>query len=96
MRKVFIVDYREKGISKHKCIEFGIVGSAADAALVTACHAYVGMNNELDCVSEVFTDMSVHELSKIATEPEVAFLTRRALYANASELKRCAEILKGV
>ncbi len=96
MRRVFIVDYREEGMSKHQCLEFDIVGHATDAALVTACHAYVGMNNELDCVSEVFTDMGVHELAKIATEPEVAFLTRRALYVNAAEMKRCAEILKGV
>ncbi len=94
MRRVFIVDYREKGISNHQCIEFSIVGSATDAALVTACHAYVGMNNDLDSVTEVFADMSAKELEEIALTPKILFLPSRHLYVNVEEVNRCAKILK--
>lgn len=95
MRRLFVVDYREKGVSKHHCIEFRCEGFATDATIVTACHVYVGMNNELDGVVEIFTDMSATELGKISLKPEIAFLPMRVLYANVEELKRCAEILKG-
>ena len=96
MKRLFVVDYREKGVSKHHCIEFDCVGFATDTAIVTACHVYVGMENELDNVIEVFSDMSATELDKISLSPEIAFLPMRVLYANIEELKRCAEILKGV
>lgn len=96
MKRLFVVDYREKGVSKHQCIELGCEGLVTDAAIVTACHVYVGMNNELDGVIEIFADMSATELEKISLKPEMAFLPMRLLYANVEEIKRCVEILKGV
>jgi len=94
LRRLFVVDYREKGVSKHQCLEFDVEGIATDAALITACHVYVGMNNDPDSVSEVFTDMNAKELEKIVLTPELLFLPRRHLYVNAEEMKRCAKILK--
>lgn len=94
MRRLFVVDYRENGVSKHQCFEMSVEGPVTDAAIVTACHAYVGMNNDLDSVSEVFTDMNAKELEKIVLTPELLFLPRRHLYVNAEEMKRCAKILK--
>lgn len=94
MRRLFIVDYRENGVSKHQCIEMSVVGSITDAAIVTACHAYVGMNNDLDGVSEVFADMSAKELEEIALTPKILFLPSRHLYVNVEEVNRCAKILR--
>ena len=94
MRRLFIVDYRENGISKHQCFEADVVGPTTDAAIVTACHAYVGMNNDLDGVSEVFADMSANELEEIAQTPRRLSLPSRHLYVNVEEVNRCAKILK--
>lgn len=94
MRRLFVVDYREKGVSKHQCFETSIVGPATDAAIVTACHAYVGIHNDLDSVTEVFADMSAKELEEIALTPKILFLPSRHLYANVEEVNRCAKILK--
>lgn len=94
MRRLFIVDYRENGVSKHQCFETSVVGPATDAAIVTACHAYVGIHNDLDSVTEVFADMSAKELEEIALTPKILFLPNRRLYVNVEEVKRCAKILK--
>lgn len=96
MRRLFVVDYRENGVSKHQCIEMSAEGLVTDAALVTACHAYVGMDNDLDGVSEVFVDMSAKELEEIALTPKILFLPSRHLYVNVEEVNRCAKILKEV
>ena len=94
MKRLFIVDYRENGVSKHQCIELDGNGIVTDAAIVTACHAYVGMNNDLDGVSEVFADMNADELEEIAQTPKILFLPNRHLFVNAEEVNRCAKILK--
>ena len=92
MKRLFIVDYRENGISKYKCIE--TVGVATDAQMVTACHAYVGMHNDLDGVAEIFADMSTEELNKIAQTSKLLFFPFRYLFIDAKEVNRCANILK--
>lgn len=94
MRRLLIVDYRENGVSKHQCVEMSVVGSITDAAIVTACHAYVGMNNDLDGVSEIFADMSAKELEEIALTPKMLFLPNRCLFINVEEVNRCAKILR--
>lgn len=94
MRRLFVVDYRENGVAKHQCLEFDVEGIATDAALITACHVYVGMHNNLDSVSEVFADMGAKELEEIALTQKILFLPNRHLYVNAEEIKRCAKILK--
>lgn len=94
MRRLFVVDYRENGVSKHQCFETSVVGPATDAAIVTACHAYVGIHNDLDSVTEVFADMSAKELEEIALTPKILFLPSRHMYVNVEEVNRCAKILK--
>ena len=94
MKRLFIVDYRENGVSKHQCFETSVVGPATDAAIVTACHDCVGMNNDLDSVTEVFADMSAKELEEIALTPKILFLPSRHLYVNVEEVKRCAQLLR--
>lgn len=94
MRRLFVVDYRENGVSKHQCIEMDGKELVTDAALVTACHAYVGIHNDLDGVSEVFVGMSAKELEEIALTPKILFLPSRHLYVNVEEVNRCAKILK--
>lgn len=94
MKRLFVVDYRENGASKHQCIELDGNGIVTDAAIVTACHAYVGMNNDLDGVSEVFVDMNAKELEEIALTPKILFLPSRHLYVNVEEVKRCAQLLR--
>lgn len=94
LKRLFIVDYRENGVSKHQCFETSIVGAATDAAIVTACHVHVGMHNDLDSVIEVFADMSAKELEEIAQTPKILFLPNRHLFVNVEEVKRCVKILK--
>lgn len=94
MKRLFIVDYRENGLAKHQCLEFIGIGPITDAAIITACHSYIGMHNSLDGVIEVLTDMSANELEKIVLTPEVLYLATRNLYINVEEVKRCVEILK--
>ncbi len=96
MRRLFIVDYREDGIPKHRCIEASVEGPATDAALITACHAKVGLDNVLDGVAEIFADMSAVELEEIVMTPKMLFLPSRNLYINFEEVKRCAEALREV
>ena len=55
--------------------------------------AYVGMNNDLDSVTEVFADMSAKELEEIALTPKILFLPSRHMYVNVEEVNRCAKIL---
>lgn len=93
---MFIVDYREDGISKHRCIEVTAIGPMTDAALVTACHVKVGLDNVLDGVAEIFADMSAVELEEIVMTPKILFLPSRNLYINFEEVKRCAEVLREV
>lgn len=96
MKRLFVVDYRENGVSKHQCFDTSIVGAMTDAAIVTACHVYVGMHNDLDSVTEVFADMSAKELEEISLTPKILFLPSLHLYVNTEEIKRCAKILKEV
>lgn len=94
MKRLFAVDYRENGVSKHQCIEMSGEGIATEAALITACHAYVGMDNDLDAVTEIFVDMSAEELEEIVLTPKMLFLPNRKLYVNVEKIKRCAQLLK--
>ena len=94
MRRLFVVDYRENGVPKHQCFETSLVGPVTDAAIVTACHAYVGIHNDLDSVAEVYADMSAEELEEVAQTPKMLFLPHRHLFVNTEEVKRCVRILK--
>lgn len=96
MRRLFMVDFREKGVSKHQCLEVACNGSMTDQDLIVACHLYVGIDNELDSVVEVFADMTAQELNEISLKPESLFLPRKLLFANFEEIERCAKILRGV
>lgn len=95
MRKLLLIDYREKGIAKHQCLEIKCNEDIEDRFVIAACHRYVGLNNEMDCVTEIFSDMSVKELNKIPLKPELLYLPRRILYVNWGEIKRCASALNG-
>ena len=89
-----MIDFKERGISKHQCLEVECNENMLDQDIIMAFHAFVGSNNELDCVMEVLADMSAEELNRISCKPESLFLPRKLLYANVEEIKRCAEILK--
>ena len=78
MRKLLLIDYRERGIAKHQCLDEDI----EDRFILAACHRYVGLNNEMDCVTEIFSGMSVKELNEISLKPECLHLPRRILYVN--------------
>lgn len=95
MRKLLLIDYRERGIAKHQCLEIKCNEDIEDRFILAACHRYVGLNNEMDCVTEIFSGMSVKELNEISLKPECLHLPRRILYVNLEEIKRCASILNG-
>ncbi len=94
MRRLFVVDYRENGVARHQCIELRGHAIVTDVAVITACHAHVGMENDLDGVIEIYADMSAHELEEIALTPKILFLPSRNLYINVEEVKRCSQILR--
>lgn len=96
MKRLFVVDYKENGESKHQCIETEQYGDMTDNEVIAACHAYVGIETELDSVIEVLSYMTAEDLEKIALLPAVLFLPRRPLYVNIEEVQRCAELLRGV
>ena len=96
MKKLFMIDYRERGISKHDCIEIGVVGNYKEEYLIAACQSIIGVESELDSIVEVFSDMSAKELNEISMSPEVLALPHKIVYVNVDELKRCSGILKGV
>ena len=93
MRKLLLIDYREKGIAKHQCLEIECNEDIEDKFVVAACHRYVGLNNEMDCVTEFFSCISVKELNSISLKSECLHLPRRTLYVNLEEIKRCVNIL---
>jgi hypothetical protein len=95
MRKLLLIDYREKRIAKHQCLEIECNEDIEDRFVVAACHRYIGLNNEMDCVTEIFSDMSVKELNRISLKPECLHLPRRILYVNLEEITRCASMLNG-
>ena len=95
MRKLFLVDYRENGISKHQCLETECNKDIEDSSIIAVCHGYVGFGNELDGIAEILSDISAKELNDIASKPEFLYIPRRIVYVNPEELKRCARILNG-
>lgn len=95
MRKLFLVDYRENGKSKHQCLETECNKDIEDSSIVAACHGYIGFGNELDGIAEILSDISAKELNDIASKPESLYIPRRIVYVNPEELKRCARILNG-
>lgn len=94
MKRLFIVDYKEKGVCKHQCIAAVQIAQMSDEDIVKFCHFHVGAENELDSVIEVFENMTAAELNEISQTPLVFALRCRPIYVNADELKRCAAILK--
>ena len=54
MRKLLLIDYREKRIAKHQCLEIECNEDIEDRFVVAACHRYIGLNNEMDCVSDEY------------------------------------------
>ena len=96
MKRLVVIDFRENGISKHKCVEFRHPYGMSDAELVTACVAYIGNGCELDSVVEVLEDMSAGELNAISLCPESLFLARKPLYINMSEAIRTARLIMNI
>ena len=93
-KRLFMVDYRENGESKHHAIEIGYIGDATDMDMVTACHEYVGRNTVLDSVIEVFADMTAEELNEISQSPACISLPKKPLYINIAEALRMGREMK--
>lgn len=43
MRKLLLIDYREKGIAKHLCLEIECNADIEDRVVVAVCHRYIGL-----------------------------------------------------
>ena len=94
-KRLFMVDYREGEQSMHKCVEVIQQGKEIpDAEIVTTLHAFVGIFTALDCVMEVYADMTPGELEAISRHPASLLLPRRPLYVNVEEAKRVGKKIK--
>ena len=87
-KRLLVVDYRENGESKHYCLECGELGVLTDKDIIDACRVYVGVENILDGVIEVFTDMTTKELEKIILSEKACSLPMKVLYLNSEEVER--------
>ena len=82
MRRVFLVDYKQNGIDMHQVIEIHTAVNIESITLTALLRWKIGMQCEISCIVELFTDMTCDEIEKISQSPESGCIDRNLIYVN--------------
>lgn len=82
MRRVFLVDYKENGVDRHQVIEMLTALDIGLMQTISLIRWKIGMQCEISCIVEFFTDLPFSEIEKISKSPGIVCIKRDLIYIN--------------